>query len=198
VNHPEGDDTEEHSGEAIEDKNPRPAPLSPTQFIFSMAAASSPPKEPATAAALKKMAARIPNSERLYQQDKQWLTPGKRPASAMPRNQRAAIRPEKLCTKAHGCHDDAPEDHDYRDENGWSEAFEQNLCQGLKSGVRDEEDRQGQVVLRAGQFQIRAEARDFGIADVGTIQERRKVEQTEPWYQLQVEFPEEFAIRQYG
>jgi hypothetical protein len=93
---------------------------------------------------------------------------------------------------------DAPKDHDYRDENGWSEAFEQDLCQGLKSGVRDEEDRQGQVVLRAGQFQIRAEARDFGIADVGTIQERRKVEQTEPWYQLQVEFPEEFAILQYG
>jgi hypothetical protein len=36
--------------------------------MFWIAAARSPPKEPAKAAALKKAAARIPSSERLYQQ----------------------------------------------------------------------------------------------------------------------------------
>jgi hypothetical protein len=38
--------------------------------MFWMAAASSPPKEPAKAAALKKTAARMPNSERLYQHER--------------------------------------------------------------------------------------------------------------------------------
>jgi len=36
-------------------------------FIFAIAAASSPPKDPASAAAEKKMAARMPNSSLLYQ-----------------------------------------------------------------------------------------------------------------------------------
>jgi hypothetical protein len=35
-----------------------------------MAAARRPPKEPETAAAEKKIAARTPNSERLYQQER--------------------------------------------------------------------------------------------------------------------------------
>ena len=44
--------------------------LCPMPDINPMAAARSPPKEPETAAALKKMAARMPNSERLYQQER--------------------------------------------------------------------------------------------------------------------------------
>ena len=43
-------------------------------------------------------------------------------------------------------------------------------------------------------MEIFCEAGDFGIADVGTVQERREVKQTKPWYQLEVEFPYEFAI----
>jgi hypothetical protein len=38
--------------------------------MFWIAAARSPPKDPAKAAALKKMAARIPSSERLYQHER--------------------------------------------------------------------------------------------------------------------------------
>ena len=44
--------------------------LPPTPSIFTMAAARRPPKEPASAAAEKKMAARTPNSDRLYQHDR--------------------------------------------------------------------------------------------------------------------------------
>jgi hypothetical protein len=39
-------------------------------FICAIPAARRPPKEPARAAAEKKMAARMPNSERLYQQER--------------------------------------------------------------------------------------------------------------------------------
>lgn len=42
----------------------------PMPSICAIAAARSPPKEPASAAAEKKMAARMPNSERLYQHDR--------------------------------------------------------------------------------------------------------------------------------
>jgi hypothetical protein len=42
-------------------------PLLPMPFIFSIAYASKPPNEPARAAALKKIAWRMPNSLRLYQ-----------------------------------------------------------------------------------------------------------------------------------
>lgn len=44
--------------------------LPPTPSIFPIAAASRPPKEPDTAAAEKKMAARAPNSHRRYQQER--------------------------------------------------------------------------------------------------------------------------------
>jgi hypothetical protein len=44
--------------------------LPPMPSIFAIAAASKPPKLPASAAAEKKMADRIPNSLRLYQHDK--------------------------------------------------------------------------------------------------------------------------------
>jgi hypothetical protein len=42
--------------------------------------------------------------------------------------------------------------------------------------------------------EVFCEAGDFGIADVGTVQERREVKQTKPWYQSEIEFPYEFAI----
>lgn len=44
--------------------------LPPTPSICTMAAASRPPNDPARAAAEKKMAARTPNSERLYQHER--------------------------------------------------------------------------------------------------------------------------------
>lgn len=44
--------------------------LPPTPSIWLIAAARRPPKEPAIAAALKKIAERTPNSERLYQHDR--------------------------------------------------------------------------------------------------------------------------------
>src|ERR1051326_2443336 len=42
--------------------------LPPTPFMLVIAAASNPPNDPATAAAEKKIAARTPNSDLLYQQ----------------------------------------------------------------------------------------------------------------------------------
>jgi len=48
----------------IQDQPCRP----PSPSILSIAHARRPPQEPATAAAEKKVAARMPNSERLYQQ----------------------------------------------------------------------------------------------------------------------------------
>lgn len=44
--------------------------LPPTPPICAMPAASSPPKEPASAAAEKNTAARMPNSDRLYQHER--------------------------------------------------------------------------------------------------------------------------------
>lgn len=98
--------------------------------------------------------------------------------------------------QAHGRHDDTPQNHDDGNENGWSKPFEQDLSQRLKSGIRDEKDGQSQVVLRTCQVQIFGEASDLCIANVGTIEERGKVKQTEPWYQFEIELPEELAVLQ--
>lgn len=82
--HPETSDANEKSCEAFEDEDPN-ALLSiilslraytyhaqpgfpPMPSIFAIAAASSPPNEPATAAAEKKIADLMPNSLLLYQQ----------------------------------------------------------------------------------------------------------------------------------
>src|SRR5436190_285906 len=65
----------------------------PTPRILAIAAARSPPNDPATAAKEKKIAIRIPNSDRLYQQDSKYDTPGNRPASVSPKKKRAVMRP---------------------------------------------------------------------------------------------------------
>ena len=63
------------------------------------------------------------------------------------------------------------------------------MGQGFEDGVRDEEDGQGEVVLGVGHVEVRLQAFDLGIADVGAVEEGDEVEEAEPWDQAEVEFP---------
>lgn len=49
----------------------------------------------------------------------------------------------------HGCHADAPEDHDDGDKDARAQALEQDVGEGLSERVGDEEDGQGCIVLAA-------------------------------------------------
>ena len=64
-----------------------------------------------------------------------------------------------------------------RDENGGTEFLEQDLREGLKDRVADEEDRQCVVVLVVGHVQVFLEPVNFGIPDVGPIQKGQEIEQ---------------------
>lgn len=96
--------------------------------------------------------------------------------------------------QAHCHHDRAPEQHDDGDEDRRAQALEQDICQWLEERVGYEEDGQASIVLAARHVQGVDQAVEFGIADVGTVEEGDEVEQAEPGDQAEVEFPQEFAV----
>lgn len=59
----------------------------------------------------------------------------------------------KVVGQAHGAHGDAPERHNNGNEDAGSQPLEQNVRQGLKEGVGDEEDGQAGIVLAAGDME---------------------------------------------
>jgi len=91
VDHPVRNNANDYSDQAFENENPSLYPefvsirlqgvafsvfltqpgLPPTPFICAIPAAKSPPNDPASAAAEKKMAARMPSSLRLYLEQSQ-------------------------------------------------------------------------------------------------------------------------------
>jgi len=89
--------------------------------------------------------------------------------------------------QTHGNHHDAPEKHDCWQEDRGSEALEQDVGDGLETGVADEEETQRGVVLAVGHVEVLLEAvylwddqyarrqrlhptaTYFSVADVGTV-----------------------------
>ena len=69
--------------------------------------------------------------------------------------------------------------HNNRDKDRRAEPLEEDVRQGLEDGVRDEEDGQGRVVRRLAQLEIRNEAGDLGISNIGSVEEREEVEEAE-------------------
>ncbi len=69
--------------------------------------------------------------------------------------------------------------HNDRDEDGGPDALEEHIGEGLKDGVRDEEDGEGRVVPRRVHTQVPIEARDLGVPNVCPVQEGEKVEEAE-------------------
>ena len=96
--------------------------------------------------------------------------------------------------QAHGRHDSAPQQHDDWDEDRRAQALEQDVRQGLEERVGDEEDGQAGIILAARDVEGVGQAVEFGIADVGAVEEGDEVEEAEPGDQTDVEFPEEFAV----
>ena len=96
--------------------------------------------------------------------------------------------------QAHGHHDRAPQHHDDGDEDRRAQALEQDVRQGLEERVGDEEDGQAGIVLAARDVEGVGQAVEFGIADVGAVEEGDEVEEAEPGDQADVEFPEESAV----
>lgn len=70
--------------------------------------------------------------------------------------------------------------HDGRDEDGRAEALEEKVAKGFKDGVGDKEDGEGGVELFGGvDANVVFQMGNLGVADVGAIQERHKVEERE-------------------
>ena len=91
--------------------------------------------------------------------------------------------------QAHGYHDNTPKQHDDRDEDAGSEAFQQDVGQRFKAGVGDEEDGEACVVLASRDMQTRLESIEFGIANIRSVEEADEVEEAEPGNEAEVELP---------
>lgn len=96
--------------------------------------------------------------------------------------------------QAHTCHAQAPGDHDGRNENARTQAFEQDVGQGFGEGIGDEEDRQGSVIIPRCHVQVGQQAFQLGVADIGPVQEADEIEETQPGDQLEIEPPDELPV----
>ena len=82
--------------------------------------------------------------------------------------------------ETHSHHANTPEHHDDGDEDGWAEAFKEDIGEGFSEGVGDEKDGEAGVVLATGDSEIFLKADDAGVADVGAVEEGDEVEEAEP------------------
>lgn len=96
--------------------------------------------------------------------------------------------------QSHGCHDNAPKEHDSRDEDAGTKSLEEDVCQRFGEGVRDEEDGQSGVVLAASDVKGFFEADETGIANVGTIEKADQIEEAKPRYQAEIELPKQASV----
>lgn len=69
--------------------------------------------------------------------------------------------------------------HDNGDVDGRAQSLEQDVAERLKNRVRDEEDGQCGIVPGCGKIQVCAKAGDFGIANVGPVEEGQQIEEAE-------------------
>ena len=69
--------------------------------------------------------------------------------------------------------------HDDGDEDGWPQLLEQDVGEGLKHGIRHEEDGQTRIVSANTQAKVLSEACDFGVTNVGPVKEGEEVEEAE-------------------
>lgn len=96
--------------------------------------------------------------------------------------------------ETHARHDHAPEEHDARQEDTRAEALQHDVGGGFEEAVRDEEDCQADVVLPVLHVQVWDQPVDFGVADVGAVEEADEIEEGEPGDQFVVELPPKLFV----
>ena len=94
----------------------------------------------------------------------------------------------------HKRHDHTPEYHYYGDKNTRPHPLQQDVGDGLKQRIGDEEDCQSEVVLLAVHTQVLVQTGDLGVADVGAVEEGEEVKDAEPGDEGEVEFEEETLV----
>ena len=91
--------------------------------------------------------------------------------------------------QAHTYHANSPQYHDDGYKDAGSQAFEEDVGDGLEEGVGDEEDGETGIVLAASDMKTCSEAVKFGVADICTVKEGDEVEETEPGDETEIELP---------
>jgi hypothetical protein len=98
---------------------------------------------------------------------------------------------------AHNGHHGTPKNDDASEEVSWRVTLEYNVRERLGTGIGNEKDSQGIVVIAAmhmkGCLQVGLLGRigDFRIANVGTIQERQEIQERKPRNQPEIDLPKE-------
>lgn len=96
--------------------------------------------------------------------------------------------------QSHAGHAYAPGNHDGRYENAGTKPFEKDVGQGFCQGVGYEEDGESRIVLAAGNFQACLQAVYPRVSNIRSVEEADQIEKTEPWYQPEIQLPEERPI----
>ena len=70
------------------------------------------------------------------------------------------------------------------------ELLEQHIADWFEDSEAHKEDGERGVVLPVGHFEIFLKAGNFRISDICPVEEGNQVQQTQPWYEMEVELPE--------
>ena len=118
-------------------------------------------------------------------------------------------------TKTHESHDDPPEYHNRGNENARFQALEQDLRvegvravieqerkdvslthvgERLKKGIGDEEDGESSVVISRGHVQVRYQAIELCIANVGSVEETAEVQEAEPGDECEIKLEKQLLV----
>jgi hypothetical protein len=92
----------------------------------------------------------------------------------------------KVLDEAHTSHDTTPGDHDDREPHGRTPGLHDHVGRDLTEDVEHEEDAEAGGVVGRVEVDVDGKAEQVGVTDVGTVQEREKVEKGKPRDEVEV------------
>jgi len=86
----------------------------------------------------------------------------------------------------HKSHDNTPGDHDDRKPHGRTPGLHDHVGGNLAEDVEDEEDGEASGILGRVDVDVGGQTEEVGVTNVGTVEERKKVEKSEPGHNVEV------------
>ena len=192
--HPEGSNTDQDSCQPFQDENPGPAPLAANAVHLANSCSEETTKGARYSGSGKEDSSTNTEFAALVPATKIVVNPREQSSFSHAEKKASGHHAMEIVSEAHGDHDDAPEEHDDRDEDGRAQALKEDIGQRLEEGVGDEEDGEAGIVLAAGNVKGFIEVVELRVADVGPIEEGNEVQEAKPGNEAEVELPEEFAV----
>ena len=180
MNHPEAENANNYSGQTFENEDPRPSLLIANAIHQSNSGCQQPAKGSADRCCREENGSPDTEFVALIPTTQIVVDPRKQPSFRKPQPPPRSHHALEIMRQPHRGHHNPPKHHNNRYEDTRPQPLEQDIGEGFKERVGDEENGETGIVLATCDLEGLLETVETRIADVGAVEEGDQVEQAEP------------------